>query len=108
MHGRRREDAVKGVDVGKGEALPDGPIPEMKRHRVIGVRIAAARTDAAPAAAAAAAATCASAAVRTMPRARTLSTSFLEGSGWPVAGEVSLVSSHASMAARSYVWLGLK
>ena len=39
-----------------------------------------------------------------MPRARTLSTSFLEGSDLPVAGEVSLVLSHASMAARSYVW----
>ena len=36
--------------------------------------------------------------------ARTLSTSILEGSGLPVAGEVSWLRSHASMAERSYVW----
>ena len=32
---------------------------------------------------------------------------LLEGSGLPVAGEVSLVLSHASIAERSYVWFGL-
>ena len=32
--------------------------------------------------------------------------SLLEGSGLPVAGEVSLVLSHASIADRSYVWFG--
>ena len=31
---------------------------------------------------------------------------LLEGSGLPVAGEVSLVLSHASIAERSYVWFG--
>ena len=31
---------------------------------------------------------------------------LLEGSGLPVAGEVSLVLSHASIADRSYVWFG--
>ena len=39
-----------------------------------------------------------------MPRALTLSTSILDGSRLPVAGEVSLVLSHSSMAERSYVW----
>ena len=39
-----------------------------------------------------------------MPRAPTLSISFLERSRLPVAGAVSCVLSHASMAERSYVW----
>jgi hypothetical protein len=33
--------------------------------------------------------------------------SFLDGSGLPVAGEVSWLRSHASIAERSYVWLGV-
>ena len=33
--------------------------------------------------------------------------SCLDGGGLPVAGEVSWLRSHASIAARSYVWLGL-
>ena len=33
--------------------------------------------------------------------------SCLDGSGLPVAGEVPWLRSHASIAERSYVWLGL-